>query len=226
MGCIGLVAYNLVYHARRRNHRAAGPAPAGSFDAKYGTETEGNREIGTLDIAGSSSALHAVRYSPSGEDLIRTELAKLTIEFPRVSFIDFGSGKGRVLLVAAEFPFKEVIGVELSQELHDIALRNLARFPSTARRAGMVRSIQGDVVSCELPQSDLVCYFYNPFGPPIMEKVADRLIAHHQQHGYSVMIIYVDPRHREIFERTGAFWILAEAPGVLVLTTDGKHRGP
>src|SRR2546430_8863932 len=39
-------------------------------------------------------------------------------------FIDFGSGKGRVLFVAAHYPFRKVIGVELSAKLNQIASSN------------------------------------------------------------------------------------------------------
>src|SRR5689334_23652607 len=41
----------------------------------------------------------------------RTDLTLFT-------FVDIGSGKGRVLLMAAEYPFPHIIGVELLPELH------------------------------------------------------------------------------------------------------------
>jgi len=49
------------------------------------------------------------------------------------AFIDLGCGKGRVTTVASEFPFREVIGVELSTALAATARANAAtvarRFP-------------------------------------------------------------------------------------------------
>jgi len=52
-----------------------------------------------------------------------------------------------------------------------------------------------------------------------MTAVAARLIAHHDQFGYRIIVIYVDPRHREIFEESGKFTIYNEAGNTVVLTT-------
>lgn len=190
-----------------------------AFDANYGTNTGGVREIGSLDVIHATSARYAVRYEPSNAQSVQAELDKLVIDAARFTFIDFGSGKGRVLLVAAGVPFKEVIGIEFSRELHEAAIENIARLPPDAARAITVRSIHADAASFELPKSDLVCYLYNPFGPPVMAAVAERLVAHHEHLGFRVIIIYVDPRHRDIFEASGKFTILDDRPHTLVLTT-------
>lgn len=222
---IWLAGYNLVYYILQRNRNADGVAQSDIFDRDHGTDTSGVREIGSLDVVSASAARYAVRYDPSSPELVRAELAKLQIDYGRFTFIDFGSGKGRVLLVAAGFPFKDVIGVEFSDDLHKVAVKNIARFPPDETRAGRVRSIHGDAGAFELPQSDLVCYFYNPFGPPVIEAVAARLAMFHAQCGYRVIIIYVDPQHSDIFEKTAKFAVLTKAPGVLVLTTD-LHSTP
>ncbi|HWX33984.1 MAG TPA: class I SAM-dependent methyltransferase [Steroidobacteraceae bacterium] len=219
IGFIRLAARNLVHHALGRDRSVNILPHIDSFDEKYGTDTAGIREIGSLDVIASAAARYAVRYQPSSAQLVRVELENLNIDPPRFTFVDFGSGKGRVLFVAAGFPFKEVVGIEFSRELHEIALRNIARLPADLVRAGKVRSFHGDAALFEPPKSDLVCYFYNPFGAPVMGPVAERLVAHHEQNGYRVIIIYVDPRHRKIFEETGKFAILNETPQTLILTT-------
>jgi hypothetical protein len=123
------------------------------------------------------------------------------------------------LLVAAGFPFKEVIGIEFSRELHEVALQNIARLPSSEIRASNVRSIQCEASLFELPKSDLVCYFYNPFGPPVMEAVAAGLLALHEQYGCRVIVIYTDPRHPEIFLKSSKFLEMESTPGALILST-------
>jgi Histone methylation protein DOT1 len=220
VGFIWLAGYNLVYFISRRDRNADRTAQADEFDGNYGTETSGMREIGTLDVVSSAAARYAVRYDPSNPEVVRTLISKLKIDYSRFTFIDFGSGKGRVLLVAAGFPFKEVIGVEFSRELHEVALKNIAHYPRNETHAGTVRSIHHDASEYEPPPSDLVCYFYNPFGAPIMEKVATRLAALHERDGYRVIIIYVDPRHPDIFEKTTKFAVLTKAPDALIMTTD------
>jgi hypothetical protein len=220
VGFIRLLGYNIVYYFLRRRRHPDQVREDDSFDRRYGTDTGGIREVGTLDVVSSTIARCATRYEPTSPDLVRAQLAALKIDYTRFIFIDFGSGKGRVLLVAAGFPFKEVIGVEFSRELHDVALRNIACFPPGETRAGGVRSVYDDAGAFEPPRSNLVCFFYHPFGPPVMEAVATRLAELHTRHDYRVIIIYVEPRHREVFEKTAEFVVLNKAPGVLVLTTD------
>jgi hypothetical protein len=60
---------------------------------------------------------------------------------------------------------------------------------------------------------------YNPFGPPVIAAVARRLAAHSEEHGCRVVVIYVDPRHRAVFEETGQFGILEETPQALIMAT-------
>ena len=222
IGFIWLAGYNILYYLLRRNGRRHEVRGADAFDEQYGTETRGIREIASLDIVSSPAARYAVRYDPSSAEWVRAQLQELHIDHAEFAFIDFGSGKGRVLLVAAAFPFKEVIGIEFSRELHGVALENIARFPIGAVRAGAVRSICGDAASVEMPRSDLICYFYNPFGAPVMNAVAARLIAHHQRFGHRIIVIYLHPRHRNCFENTGEFTALHETPEALILSTRAK----
>ena len=72
----------------------------------------------------------------------------------------------------------------------------------------------------DLPlKSDLVSYFYNPFGPPVITQVAARLVTHHELHGYRIIIIYHDARHREVFENTKKFAILDETKNTVTWAT-------
>ncbi|MBZ5489392.1 MAG: class I SAM-dependent methyltransferase [Acidobacteriia bacterium] len=48
------------------------------------------------------------------------------------TFIDLGSGKGRALLMAAQYGFKRIIGVEFMPELHRVAQENIRKY--TAHR--------------------------------------------------------------------------------------------
>jgi hypothetical protein len=219
IGFVRLVAHNLSHYFHNRGKDAVATARADTFDEKYGTDTSGIREIGSLDVIASVGAQSAVRYEPSVGQEVRAALERLEIDYPEYSFVDFGSGKGRVVLVASGFPFKEVIGVEFSRELHEIASHNVARLPPEVVRAGTVRTVHGDAATFHPPKSDLVCYLYNPFGPPVLSKVVWRLISHREDHGYRVIVIYVDPRHRGAFEETGKFVVLDESPQVLILTT-------
>jgi hypothetical protein len=224
IGLFWLIGYNIAYHVSRRGRNAAVEQQMDAFDSKYGTDTASYRDIRGLDVITLPAARFAGRYEPSSAELVRSELDRLQIDPERFTFIDFGSGKGRALLVAAGFPFKEVVGVEFSRELHKIAKKNIALLPPETTRAGALRSVHGDATVFELPQSDLVCYLYNPFGPPVITAVAEKLADHHKDYGYRIIIIYHDPRHRDVFERTGKFAVLDQTSGTLILTTVQKSQ--
>lgn len=54
-------------------------------------------------------------------------------------------GKGRVLLLASEFPFQQVIGVEIDPRLHHIAQKNIAAYRHPFQKCEDVQSICSDV---------------------------------------------------------------------------------
>src|SRR5690242_902248 len=143
---VWLIFKNIAYQLSRTRYKAQDK----SFDVAYGTDTSAIREVGSLDFT-FTSALHAGRYQPSSDALVRNAIALLEIEAAEFSFIDFGSGKGRVLMVASEYPFRQVIGVELSSELNEIAKQNIARFPSHRKHADHITIFCCDAAEFDPP---------------------------------------------------------------------------
>ena len=213
-----LGVYNVHLHLRRLGRGNDKCKAVDPFDEAHGTDTGEIREIGSLDVE-SPNARHAFRYQPSSQHLARCAIQALGIEPSEFTFIDLGSGKGRILLIAAEFPFKEIIGVEFSRELHNIALENISLTPSGRNPAARISCVCCDAVHYELPHSDLVCYMYNPFGPPVLSRIAERIIDHRKQHGFRTIVIYVDPCYGEVFDRMSEFRVIKRTSDVLVLTS-------
>lgn len=180
------------------------------FDQAYGTDTENIREVGSLDIK-SDNARYAVRYQPSPHDLAHKIIHGLAIHHDQYTFLDFGAGKGRVLLIAAELPFQAVIGIEFSSELCAIANNNIAKIAPEMRAASKVECQLADATAFPLPETPLVCYFYNPFSAVIMKEVMDRLIASLKHKPRDIYVIYVHPEHRAIFDNAGYWDIVGEA---------------
>ncbi len=161
---------------------------AHAFDRRFGTDTSTYVELRGLDVAGSNKR-HGERYQPSPVHSLRQLLKKLAIRYQDFVFVDFGSGKGRTLLVAGELPFKEVIGVEFSEELHRKALLNLQRYPR--RAAGQVKSVHADATAFEAPAQPLVVYFFNPFTRPVLERVLANLAASAVATPRRIIVIYL-----------------------------------
>ncbi len=85
-----------------------------------------------------------VRYQPSDPDFVRAAIENLPIRFEEFTFVDIGSGKGRTLLIASEYSFRRIIGVEFSGELKAIADKNIRKYRSKKHICNDISSICAD----------------------------------------------------------------------------------
>jgi SAM-dependent methyltransferase len=145
-------------------------------EAPFGVNSEGRVALHELAIDSENRTL-GFPYVPSPGRLVDTLLFNIDEDLSRFDFIDFGSGKGRVLLAASHYPFRQVIGVEFSPELHEIAEENIRRYQSSARRCQAVYSVCADAATFTLPEHACVLYFNNPFAGPIFARVLHNLQA-------------------------------------------------
>jgi len=113
-------------------------------------------------------------YTPSS-DKFAERLRSLNLDWKRFVYVDLGSGKGKTLLMAAELPFRKVIGIELSQTLADVARRNLRDARNFNRQCKDIEVIWGDATAFEYPEGPLVLYTLNSFPAPIMQRVLENL---------------------------------------------------
>ena len=148
------------------------------------------------------AAAGRVDYEPSSWLVLRRVLGKHEVTENDV-FIDFGSGKGRVVYQAALYPFKKVIGVELSSELTAIAQSNIAH-ALPRLRCRNIELLSSDVLEYDIPDDVTVAYFYNPFEGDVFAAVIDKLVASLQRQPRTLRVIYSNPRENEILLRAGA----------------------
>lgn len=141
------------------------------FDDERGVETSRWVRVPDLDTA-SPNRKYARAYEPSNVDEFELLMSMLRIDHRSFTFVDYGSGKGRALLLAAEYPFGRIVGVEFADSLTRIARRNLAVLGDDAAR---VEVVLADATSFDPPSEPLVLYFFNPFGPPVLESVLARV---------------------------------------------------
>jgi hypothetical protein len=181
------------YRARRRERE---------FDARFGVETAGIIELEWLQID-SRHVPHGVEYEQSKPAAFDTLMKPLQIRFEDFVFVDFGSGKGRALLLASDYPFRRIIGVEFAVELHEAAQRNIARYHSPTQRCRAIESRCQDATEFVLPPEPTVFYFYNPFDETVLRKVLtnirDSLLAQPRP----VFILYCNHRHKELVTEFG-----------------------
>lgn len=173
------------------------------FDRLYGTDT-GGAELPT-DIAVSESVrLNANAYLGSQPNVIRLALGYLP-PVDSCTFLDFGCGKGRPLFVASEFPFRRIVGVELSPHLAEIARRNAAVIAQRHPQRTAVQIALADASAFPLPSGNLVVFLYHPFGYDVMAKVVTRLENALVAEQRSVYIVYYNPVVGRCFDASPFF---------------------
>ena len=182
------------------------------FDINLGIDTDGACSVGALDLdPRSESTRNATRYEATHISMFKRVLSSAPIDPRDFSFIDYGSGKGRVLILAAHFPFQKVIGIELSPSLHKIAEENIHRAAERTHLACTdVRSICGDATQFNPPDGPLVCYLYNPFGSLIVQRVMDRLEQSLRVAPRPIFILYVNPVHNEVIAASTCFQVVEQ----------------
>jgi SAM-dependent methyltransferase len=96
-----------------------------SFDAVHGVDTQ-PWSLADARLP-SESVDEAVNYEPAHTGVLHHMFRSLPFRHEEYHLVDLGSGKGRTLLVGAEYPFKAITGVELSERSAQIARDNISR---------------------------------------------------------------------------------------------------
>lgn len=113
-------------------------------------------------------------------------------------FVDFGSGKGRIVMLAADYPFRRVFGVEFSPQLHKIAEENL-RNARAELRCQDVRLILADATQWTVPPDATVFFFFNPFDGAVLAQVCENIRCSLIAAPRKLTLIYVRPE--KFFEK-------------------------
>jgi SAM-dependent methyltransferase len=154
-----------------------------------------------------------VRYVPSAWHVLPRALYYLGVS-DRDTFVDFGCGKGRVVHQAARRPFRQVIGVEISPVLAEIARAGLAA-RRHQHRCRNVEIVVSDVTEFRVPDDLTIGYFFDPFGIETFDAVLHGIVDSIDRYPRRVRLIYVRPTLGSRVLATGRFRLLKEQRGGL-----------
>lgn len=183
------------------------------FDVRHGTQT---MRLATLeDLGDVASQNRSLGGDYQGVNAwLMSETFKLLFEttdiergaLGRMGFVDYGSGKGRALLLASLQGFGRVTGVEFSPTLCADARQNWERFrqrhpKSTAGTACEV--ICADATQVDVRVDDHVFFFFNPFSSPVLDHVVERVMASLRKHPRPHAVVYMHPRLAGVMEHAG-----------------------
>ena len=172
-------------------HRPYEPAADRTFDDRHSTDTGGAVEPDRLGIDDGALREAAILYLPSPPRVTQSMLDRVGVQPETTTFVDLGCGKGRVMLLAAQRPFRRVVGIEISSELAATARANVERYCSPPDLLAPIDVVNADVTTVELPEGDILVHLYHPFETPVTEAVLRRLEASQDRSARRITIAYL-----------------------------------
>ena len=195
-------------HRKLTRLRALGVADAsrwglvtaeGRFWERY-FRVETGRPYDPAAYAGLADAIH---YEPLPWHLLRRTMDALRLS-AHDAFLDYGSGMGRALLMAAKNQLRRVVGVELMAPLAVVARENLAA--ARPRLKSPVELVVGDAATFEVPDDITVAYLFNPFVGEVMRAAQEQLAASLRRRPRPLKILYAHASdQRDLF--AGVPWL-------------------
>ncbi len=124
------------------------------------------------------------------------------LELRDFTFLDLGSGKGRTLLMASDYPFRRILGVELLPSLHEIAKENIKQYKSEAQKCFALQTICADARAFPLPNGPLVIYLFNPLPESGMRQVVSNLEQAFRVDPRVVYVLYHNPLLEHVLSKS------------------------
>jgi SAM-dependent methyltransferase len=187
------------------------------FDRTHRVDTGGLIYADGL-ATGHEHDIHSSGYYATAPSLFRGAMEhwSATLEaspfrFTDYAFVDIGCGKGRVAMLASEYAFREVVGVELNPQLASTARRNLHRWMRRRRACRNVRIVHADALSFPLPDGPLVLFFFNSFEEEMVRMWLDNLVKAAASRRSPIDLIYLHPEHHKLFIETPGMRMLTQA---------------
>lgn len=182
------------------NKRSTSSSPVHPVDHQYGISTGGALPGSVLRLRYSvKQTTFKVGYVGVQPSIIRTAL-KMLSNHEDTTFLDLGCGKGRALVVASEFPFRSVIGVEISPELADVAKENSQVIARNFCERPPIDVVNDDALDYVLPEGNLIIFLYNPFGEALITRLLTNIETALLKRDRSIWIVYVNPVYGHIFD--------------------------
>jgi predicted dehydrogenase/SAM-dependent methyltransferase len=186
------------------------------FDKATGLDTGGFIH-GSQLYPGHPHDSHMGSYYGTAPSLVQAVLDRW-LETPdrlfveNYTFIDFGSGKGRVVLIASKLPFRKCVGVERNPDLHSIAAANFARWQRSGNAHSPVEAICEDALAFEFPPGPCLIYLFNPFPSQVLAQLIDRIAEAFAGRPGQLDLLYVNAEFRDLLDQHQGFTPLWQMP--------------
>jgi SAM-dependent methyltransferase len=183
------------------------------FDVEHGTETSGLLSGKIIAHGTGHNAADLTAYYGIAPSILRALLDLWLRELhplapiERTVFLDVGAGKGRAMLVASEYPFLRVEGVELNPKLADVARRNISLWESSQQSTMLAPVLlhEDDATRMPLPQEPLLAHLFHPFENRLLRRFLRHVEKDLTAHPRPFDLLYVNAEHDSLLDQHPAF---------------------
>jgi SAM-dependent methyltransferase len=205
---------------RPRDRLLLTPFPIHPFDQAHAVDTSGLVPARHL-VTGHANDEHVTAYYAVAPSILRALIGHWRETTPphpisSYTFIDIGAGKGRGLLVASEFRFRKVVGIELNPTLAAVARQNVAHWTAshvedpTSPHLAPIQIIEQDALDFDLPATPVLLFLFHPFEAPVLRQLLRRIETQFAARPKSTRmpaldLIYVNAECANVLDRNPAF---------------------
>jgi SAM-dependent methyltransferase len=183
------------------------------FDQRHGTDTSGLLPGTTIVRGTSAKAEELTAYYGVAPTILHSLLdhwlqrSEPGAPIENTVFFDVGAGKGRAVLLASQYPFLRVEGVELNPELAQIAQANIGLWAkdSQAEALAPLALHHADATTHPLPEAPTVAFLYHPFELPILRRFLAHVEKSLTRHPHPFDLLYANAEHGSLLDRHPAF---------------------
>lgn len=190
-----------------------------TFDQKWNVQTDGNEDLSELQVVDKTNYLLGTRYQPTSPEMFNQILEAYPLPYEECIFIDCGSGKGRVLLLASELPFRRIIGVEFASDLTEIARINIQGYRSPTQECGHLETVCVDATVFPFPEEPTILYMYNPFAGEVMKKFIQHVENSLNQHPRTFYVLYRNPKCASLWDESKYFRKVSATDNFMIYKT-------
>ena len=131
---------------------------------------------------------HSTFYIPTPIIPFFKLVKKLTLPSNSV-FVDYGAGKGRAMLLASEFNFSKIKGLEFSLSLYESAQKNIQDYVKKTGKNNF-ELFHTDVSAYKVKKEDNCFYFFNPFNDFILDKCLNNIHLSLKENPRKALLVY------------------------------------
>jgi SAM-dependent methyltransferase len=182
------------------------------FDALHGTDTSGLIP-GNILVQGTTAKLEELTAYYGVAPSILHGLLDIWLHrtnpqpIEKTVFLDIGAGKGRAMLLASQFPFLRVEGVELNPTLASIAHANISLWHKDlhAESLSPLQLRHADATTCPLPLEPTLAFLFHPFELPLLRRFLRHIETSQAAHSSAFDLIYANSEHDSCLDQHPAF---------------------